>query len=275
MAIQDQDNATTTTPTSTTEEDAKITALLNSFPHDPPAASLIHIPRFRQRLSILSAWSIAPGSRVLDIGCGQGDSSLALALELGPDSHITGIDSAPPSYGTPLTISESQEKILHSPFGSRLAFYNEVDVAGLFKFLNPTKEVAKFDAAAACHSLFYFPSHSAVTSLFSTLSSQGIKKVYVAEYDQQHTTFPTIQTPHVLAAKAQALYFAYKAEADAKHSASKESHNRSGTQEHPVNIRTAPKIASIISAAEEAGYDLKRKGKFTPAEEYQEGRNKA
>ena len=46
--------------------------------------SILFIPRFKQRLAIVDAWSIELGSRVLDIGVGQGDSSVVLALELGP-----------------------------------------------------------------------------------------------------------------------------------------------------------------------------------------------
>ncbi|KAK3400719.1 hypothetical protein B0T20DRAFT_347517 [Sordaria brevicollis] len=260
----------TFTSTSTGEEDAKIATLLAAFPHDPSLAPLVFIPRFRQRLSILSAWSIPPGSRVLDIGCGQGDSSLVLALELGPDCHVTGIDTAPPSYGTPLTVSESQSKILQSvELGSRLAFYNETDAAGFFSF----HKGVKLDAATACHSLFYFPSQLAVACLFRELAGQNIKRVYVAEYDQQDLTFPVTQTPHVLTAKAQAMYFAYKAEADEIRRSSSSSVDDPEKKEEmmPLNVRAAPSIASIISAAKEAGYGLTKKGKFTPKEEYQEG----
>ncbi|KAK3348477.1 hypothetical protein B0H65DRAFT_423563 [Neurospora tetraspora] len=265
MAIQETDS-----------EESKITTLLTCFPHDQSLESLVHIPRFRQRLSILSAWSIAPGSRVLDIGCGQGDSSLALALELGPSSHVTGIDTAPPDYGTPLTISESQEKILQSPLGDRLAFQNQVDAATFFK----SSSSSRFDAATACHSLFYFPSPESVASLFSELAGAGIGKVYVAEYDQKKTSFPESQTPHILAAKAQALYHAYKSEADDvlnKKEQQQQQENQqlghisSKNREPPLNIRAAPDVESITNAAKAAGFRVGREGKFTPKEEYQEG----
>ncbi|KAL0465167.1 hypothetical protein QR685DRAFT_538769 [Neurospora intermedia] len=256
------------------EEESKIATLITCFPHDQSLTSLVQAPRFRQRLSILSEWSIPPGSRVLDIGCGQGDSSLVLALELGPTCHITGIDTAPPDYGTPLNISESQEKILQSPLGDRLSFYNQVDAATFFNSTSTTTTGDKtFDVATACHSLFYFPSSASVISLFQELAAAHIRKVYVAEYDSKQTSFPITQTPHILAAKAQALYFAYKAEADSlKKQLDHHVYSSSSKKEEmPLNVRAAPEVEAITKAAQAAGFKVAREGKFTPKKEYQEG----
>ncbi len=58
---------------------------------------------FRQRVSdalgIHGTRGIAhlappPGSRVVDIGCGFGDSTLELSDRLGPQGHVTGVDAA-------------------------------------------------------------------------------------------------------------------------------------------------------------------------------------
>jgi ubiquinone/menaquinone biosynthesis C-methylase UbiE len=46
----------------------------------------------QHRLAIVSFWAIAPGSRVLELGCGQGDTTIALAHAVDPGS---------PDYGTP------------------------------------------------------------------------------------------------------------------------------------------------------------------------------
>ncbi|KAK3490022.1 hypothetical protein B0T13DRAFT_519574 [Neurospora crassa] len=269
------------TPEMDSEEESKITTLITCFPHDPSLRTLVQIPRFRQRLSILSQWSIPPGSRVLDIGCGQGDSSLVLAMELGPTCHVTGIDTAPPDYGTPLNISESQEKILQSALGGRLSFYNQVDAATFFNSTSTSTTASDktFDVATACHSLFYFPSSASVISLFQELAAANIRKVYVAEYDSKHTSFPVTQTPHILAAKAQALYFAYKADADSlkkqqvhhASSSSSSSSSPSKKEEMPLNVRAAPDVEAITRAAQAAGFKVAREGKFTPKEEYLEG----
>ncbi len=37
---------------------------------------------------------VTPGARVLDVGCGAGDSTLAAARKTGPDGHVTGQDVA-------------------------------------------------------------------------------------------------------------------------------------------------------------------------------------
>lgn len=47
-------------------------------------------------LAGLERAGIAPGARVLDIGCGCGDTSLAIADRAGPDGQVTGIDISEP-----------------------------------------------------------------------------------------------------------------------------------------------------------------------------------
>lgn len=44
----------------------------------------------------ISAATIASGDRVLDIGCGCGDTSIAIANLVGPDGHVHGIDISKP-----------------------------------------------------------------------------------------------------------------------------------------------------------------------------------
>lgn len=58
----------------------------------------------QQRLDIISRWNIEPGSRVLEIGCGQGDSTVILADLVGENGHVTGIDPAPLNYGMSLQL---------------------------------------------------------------------------------------------------------------------------------------------------------------------------
>ncbi len=43
----------------------------------------------------LAKASAQPGERVLDVGCGGGASTLALAGAVGPDGHVTGLDISP------------------------------------------------------------------------------------------------------------------------------------------------------------------------------------
>ncbi len=46
--------------------------------------------------ALLEAAAAAPGERVLDIGCGAGDTSLALATAVLPDGHVLGVDVSAP-----------------------------------------------------------------------------------------------------------------------------------------------------------------------------------
>lgn len=54
----------------------------------------------KHRLEILTHFEIAPGSKVLEVGCGQGDFTVVLAAAVGEHGHITAIDPASPDYGT-------------------------------------------------------------------------------------------------------------------------------------------------------------------------------
>jgi SAM-dependent methyltransferase len=56
-----------------------------------------HIARVSSRFGqqAIDRLDLAPGQRVLDIGCGSGPTSLALAERVGPDGEIVGADIAP------------------------------------------------------------------------------------------------------------------------------------------------------------------------------------
>src|SRR5260370_17223615 len=45
---------------------------------------------------LLQAAQIAPGERVLDVGCGPGATTLPYAAAVGPTGHVTGIDISEP-----------------------------------------------------------------------------------------------------------------------------------------------------------------------------------
>jgi predicted methyltransferase len=51
------------------------------------------------RLDLVSFWDIAPGSRVLEIGCGQGDCTIVLADAVGHSGHVDAVDPGAPDYG--------------------------------------------------------------------------------------------------------------------------------------------------------------------------------
>lgn len=51
------------------------------------------------RLALLSFWSIKPGSRVLELGCGQGECTVALADAVGSEGFVDAVDPGSPDYG--------------------------------------------------------------------------------------------------------------------------------------------------------------------------------
>ena len=58
-----------------------------------------NLPGLQHRLNLVKFWGITPGSRVLEIGCGQGDCTTMLADAVGPDGHVDAVDPGPPDYG--------------------------------------------------------------------------------------------------------------------------------------------------------------------------------
>lgn len=247
--LSDTTSSTTSIDTFTT----KISTLLSNFLYDKELEPMVYVPRFKQRLSILKAWSISPGKQVLDIGCGQGESCITLALELGPSSHITGIDTARPDYGIPYTVSQAHAKVASSPLGEQINFL-QTDAETLMKSLNRQLGTV-FDAVTLCHSLWYFPTKDSVYELFVTLAEAGISKIYLAEYNFQASI--SSQIPHVLAAKAQALFHSFKVPREP------------GTR--TLNVRAAPDVKTVLDAAHQAGFGVGRQGTFTPEPDMLEG----
>lgn len=68
----------------------------------PPKGESSQIDQLRHRINLISSWENGgasfKGAQIIDIGCGQGDQTVAL---LGIEEVITvvGIDPGPPDYG--------------------------------------------------------------------------------------------------------------------------------------------------------------------------------
>ena len=235
------------------DKQSALRIFLGSMLHDQAAEEKVWIPRFQLRMTVIQEWAIGLGKRVLDIGCGQGESSAILALALGPESRIVAIDPARSDYGIPYTVSQSQEYICRSAIGSQISFF-QTTAADLFKSLNQSAS-AIVDVATLCHSLWYFPDIQTVIDLFRTLADAGITKVYTAEYDFD-SAMPS-QQPHMLAARAQASLYASRALREP------------GTR--TLNVRGAPDKKAILDAAMLSGFSAVRQGTVTPEVNFLEG----
>ena len=236
----------------------RMDTLLSCCLHDPAKETLIYIPRFTHRLSLIKAWDIPSGRHILDIGCGQGESCLVLALAMGPSGHVTAIDDAPPDYGSPFAVGESQQYIAESTLGPRIS-YVRTDAPSLLQ-QSPKAAAAAYDAAVLCHSLWYFPTRESVLALFDALATARIPRLYLAEYSFQASD--ASQRPHVLAAQAQALITASRAKTKPT--------DVNGVLS-TYNVRAALDEASTLAAARKAGFTVRRQGRFTPEESMLEG----
>jgi ubiquinone/menaquinone biosynthesis C-methylase UbiE len=69
--------------------------------HDPNCFSIQHSQTLH-RLALLQQWNISTSSKVLELGCGQGDCTTVLASAVGEKGRVIAVDPAELSYGTAL-----------------------------------------------------------------------------------------------------------------------------------------------------------------------------
>ncbi|WP_053702585.1 class I SAM-dependent methyltransferase [Streptomyces sp. WM6368] len=108
----------------------------------------------RHRAALVAGWRIAPGSTVLELGCGQGDMTAVLAEAVGPEGRVVAVDVADPSYGAPVTLGESAAHLAAGPLGPRIDFRFGTDV------LDPSVDFPEgaFDHVVLAHCSWYFAS---------------------------------------------------------------------------------------------------------------------
>lgn len=173
----------------------------------PPNGLVIEATQAAHRINLLNSWGpdvIKPGSRVLEIGCGQGDCTAVLAEAVGPRGHVDAFDPAPPDYGAPFTLAEAQKHISESEIGGRITWHRDKpwDPAG------PGSEGQsdtdqKWDAVVLTHCVWYFKGRDELSNILGHLRSKITTggKVCIAEYAMHATE--KAAWPHVLAALAQ------------------------------------------------------------------------
>lgn len=83
---------------------------------------MIQQAQLQHRLELVAAFGIQKGMRVLEIGCGQGDTTVAIADAVGESGSVVAIDIANPDYGAPLTLGQAAERIKKSSLGERIDF---------------------------------------------------------------------------------------------------------------------------------------------------------
>ncbi|GKV56441.1 SAM-dependent methyltransferase [Sporosarcina sp. NCCP-2222] len=168
-----------------------------------PGSEDVQRVQTEHRLKLIDSWGISYGSKVLEIGCGQGDTTAALAYTVGKQGSVIGLDIASPSYGSPVTLGDAAARLMQSPLGSQAEIRFECDVL--------SEDVdfpsGSFDFIVFSHCSWYLDSFETLEALFSKIKKWGGKLCF-AEWDTRIQTIE--QYPHFLAVLIQSHYECFK-----------------------------------------------------------------
>ncbi len=152
----------------------------------------VQLVQTRYRLRLLRTWPIGAGDRVLEVGCGQGDMTVALADAVGSSGRVTAVDAAGPDYGQPTTLGEAVRALRSGPLGDRLDIRLGVDL------LSPAVdfEPDSFDVVVLAHCGWYFSSTGELAATLARIRPWA-RRLCLAEWSLTPTSFE--QVPHLLA----------------------------------------------------------------------------
>ncbi|KAH7417686.1 S-adenosyl-L-methionine-dependent methyltransferase [Cadophora sp. MPI-SDFR-AT-0126] len=156
---------------------------------DPTTSSASLMAQLAHRQELIAYWDIQPGSRVLEIGCGQGDTTVALADAVGEEGSVVALDPGSPDYGSPSTLAQAQSHILSSPLGPRITFHFTSPLLYLSTYTGPP-----FTTIVLSHCIYYFSSPSDLPTLLSALAPHT-KYLCLAEWSLHASSLA--QVPHV------------------------------------------------------------------------------
>ncbi|RDL39388.1 uncharacterized protein BP5553_03728 [Venustampulla echinocandica] len=193
------------------------------------------LAQIEHRIKLVSFWAIAPGSRVLEIGCGQGDCTVALADAVGEHGHVDAVDPGAPDYGAPFTLSQAQSHITNSALGPRIAFHCTTPTSYIESYTG-----APYDYIVLSHSIYYFSNPSILPDLLSSLSSLPAYNTHLCIAEWSLHSRSQSSSPHVLTALLCSLL------------ESKQTVESSG------NIRTVLSPEQISRAAQKSGWGMER-----------------
>ena len=130
------------------------------------------------RLKLIRFWRIPPGARVLEIGCGQGDTLAALCFAVGENGLVHGVDLAPSGYGSPETLGQAKDRLLRRCKTQNLTIDLDFDI------LSPETnfETDNFDYILLSHSLWYLPSYETFCKILKHIRPWG-KRLCIAEWN--------------------------------------------------------------------------------------------
>ncbi|WP_033542248.1 class I SAM-dependent methyltransferase [Planococcus sp. CAU13] len=151
--------------------------------------------QLKHRMSLVETLGLEPGMRILEIGCGQGDTTVVLADAAGEDGYVLAVDIADPDYGAPITLGEATTAIAASQLGSQIDFRLQTDLLDLPE--------DSFDVAVLSHSSWYFRDSGQLLAYFRKMRRMA-KRICIAEWNLNFTRME--QRPHFAATAILALY---------------------------------------------------------------------
>jgi SAM-dependent methyltransferase len=199
----------------------------------PLRKDVVH--QLHHRLDLAQFWSVKGGDRVLEIGCGQGDTTAVLAAFAGESGRILAVDKGSEIYGSP-SLGESHTFVKSLRLGAPIDFLTSTNLlAPQFDF--PRNH---FSLAIFSHSPWYMDSLEELQGLF-TRTRVWAKRLGYAEWDlrPQHLN----QLAHLIAVLLQAHIQAINFE-------------QTGQHDERGNIRTIVLPGVARRLAEEAGWKI-------------------
>ena len=202
-----------------------------------PASFEAELRQAELRIDLINSWKIPPGSRVLEIGSGQGTCTAALAEAVGSSGHIDAVDPGPADYGAPVTLGEAQAHLSSSPVGDRITWHRAMPT----DFLRQNAD-ASWDYVVMAHCIWYYASSKDLADMLSALKARA-KHFTVAEWALKASEPAAV--PHLLAAITRAALEAHGARREA-------------------NIRCMVSPRDIRAIAKQAGWELQEERVIVP-----------
>lgn len=180
----------------TAEERADELMKLSGFTGDITRTRLEH------RIRLTDFWNIYYGSKVIEIGCGQGETTAALAYAVGENGFVYGIDVAHDNYGYPEDLGTARDRLMSSHLADRINIELSTNILNdSFDF-----EPNSFGYVVLSHSLWYLSSQEELRSILYKVRKWA-PRICIAEWDPRIHSFS--QYPHFMAANIQAVCEAY------------------------------------------------------------------
>lgn len=182
------------------------------------------------RLKLIDFWGIKEGQKVLEIGCGQGDTTVALGYVVGENGFVHGLDCADENYGAPETIGKARNRIMKTELSDRVKMTFDCNILnGDIVF-----DEDEFDVVVLSHCLWYFPEYEVLEKILKKVKPYA-KKLCIAEWNPVITN--SAQLYHLYSAQVQSIYESFVENSDS-------------------NIRTMFYPDDIKTAVVSAGYRI-------------------